>query len=254
MDKLHGYNKHKFIKENLITEDTEFFQYQFSQNTPNPLGPSHGFATDPSLSIYTGQDSPYTDHYSRTIGLINDLKGLIDHFNKDKGSYAVQKFDHFVEDLNSYENLKILRMFQNESNYLDVYISFEFNKQEYFGMFKNFNRPYTKPTLKCELFKSVEYPYINEEYRLKATNFFRKIVNNWFIPKQGLWKNLKEGTILKDSMGSRFPLKANRIVNVKGYNIDENNSPYLILEHKGKEYYLDDNNYYWFNWYFEKID
>jgi len=253
MKYLNEYRKYSWSQANLITEDTEFFQYQFSQNTPNPLGPTHGFAVDPSVSIYTGQDSPYTDYYSRTIGLMNDLKSVIDYVNKDKKGIALQKFDYFVDDIDDYDNLKILRMFQNESNYLDIYISFDFKGEEYFGTYKNWNKPYMTPKLKCELYNSGQYQYINEEYKLKLSNFLRKILNNWFIPKQGLWRNLKEGCVLKDSMGSRIPLKSNIIINVKGYNIDENNSPYLIIEHKDKEYYLDDNNYYWFNWYFEKI-
>lgn len=253
MKYIKEFRKHNYEKEHLITEDTEFFQYQFSQNTPNPLGPTHGFATDPSLSIYTGQDSPYTDHYSRTIGLMNDLKGLIDHFNKNSNGYTVQKYDHFTEDIDNYNNLKILRMFENQSNYLDIYISFEFDEKEYFGVFKNYNKAYEKPKLKCELFKSPEYMYIDEEYILKLTNFFRKILNNWFIPKKGNWKNLKDGLIVNNIMGEKKPIKKNKVVDLKGYNIDENNNPYLILEFDNDEYYLKGNSYYWFQWFFEKF-
>jgi hypothetical protein len=252
MEYLNEYNKHKWINDNLITEDTEFFQYQFSQNMPNPLGPSHGFAVDPSLSIYTGQDSPYTDQYSRSIGLINDLKSLIDFVNKDK-SLALQKYDHFTEDIEIYDNLKILRMFKNQSNYLDIYISFEFDEKEYFGTFENFNRPYNIPKLTTDLYKDVNYRYIDTEYKLKLSNFLRKILNNWFIPKKGLWRNFQPDFLIKNSMGSNFHLKEKHIIDLKGYNIDENNNPYLIIEYKDKEYYIKGNDYYWFQWYFEKI-
>lgn len=252
MKYLNDYNKYKWEKENLLTESTEFFQYQFSQNTPNPLGPSHGFAVDPSTAIYTGQDSPYTDSYSRTIGLIHDLKNLVDFVNKDK-SLALQKFDHFTEDLEKYDNLKILRMFENESNYMDVYISFEFEENEYFGMFKNFNRPYNRSDLKCDLYKDVNYGYINEEYKLKLSNYMRKLLNNWFIPKSGTWRNLKENLKVKDMMGTNSTIKEKHLLDLKGYNIDENNNPYLILNYKDKEYYLKGNSFYWFHWYCEKI-
>lgn len=254
MKHLSNFNKYNWSKDNLITEDTEFFQYQFSQNTPNPLGPTHGFATNPDLSIYTGQDSPYTDHYSRTQGLINDLKGLIDHFYKNSQSIAMQKFDYFTEDIEYYDNLKILRMFENEAGYLDIYISFEFNEQEYFGAFRNFNKPYVKPKFECELFTHNEYSYMNEEYQLKLKNFLRKLLNNWFIPKEGLYKNLKEECMLKDETGNKIPLKKDKTVNVKGYNVDENNMPYLIIEWKNNEYYLGGNDFYWFNWRFENIE
>jgi hypothetical protein len=254
MNHLKEFRKFNYEKYDLIMEDSEFNSYQFGQNTPNPLGPGHGFASDPGLSIYGGADSPYVDLYSRGHGFVNDLKGVIDHINKDNKSIAVQKYDHFVNDIEFYENLKILRLIENESNYLDVFISFEFNETEYFGVYKNFNRPYLKAKLQCELYKEQQYNYINGEYQLKLSNYLRKILNNWFIPKSGIWKNLKEGYLIKDEMGTKTPLKENRFVDVKGYNIDENNNPYIVIEFKNEEYTIGENSYYWFKWYCEKLE
>lgn len=256
MNYIKEFKLFSFEKYDLITEDTEFFQYQFNGGgaTPNPLGPGYGFAADPSVSIYTHADSPYTDLYSRTKGFVNDLKGVIDHIQKGDKSIAVQKFDHFVDDIENYDNLRILRMFENDSNYLDIYISFEFNEEEYFGVYRNFNRPYNRSKLDTELFENSQYGYINEQYKLKLSNYFRKILNNWFIPKKGKWKNLKEGYLVKDDMGTQIYLKKNIIIDVDGYNVDENNNPYIIIDWKGNKYKIKDNNFYWFNWFCEKLD
>lgn len=254
MDNISKFNKYVWEQENLLLTESEFNQYQFSQNGQNPLGPGFGFASDPSLTIYGGQDSPYTDYYSRVTGFVTDLKGVIDHIYKNNKSIADQKMDYFVEDVDYYRDLKILRMLNNESNYLDVYVSYEFNEQEYFGVYKNFNKPYTKAKLNTELFKNREYGYMNEEYQLKLSNYFRKILNNWFIPNKGKWRNLKEGYLMKDDMGNRISLKSKHILEVKGYNIDENQNPYVIVDWKEKKYYINENNYFWFKWYCEFLN
>jgi hypothetical protein len=252
---LNSFKKHNWEKENLLCESSYFNQFSStmgSGNLQSPM-PGYAFATNPSLGIYTGQDSPYVDLYSRTQGFVSDLKSIVDTLNKDKKGITAQKFDYFIEDLEFYDNFKILRILKNDSNYLNVFISFEFNEEEYFGSFKDFNKPYYKPTLNTELFKSGIYPYINEEYKLKLSNYFIKILNNWFIPNSGQWKNLKNGLKLKTQMGNIVKLKENSIFEVIGYNIDDNNNPFIIIEYKEDIYYINNENYYYFKWFCEKI-
>jgi hypothetical protein len=52
-------------------------------------------------------------------------------------------------------------------------------------------------------------------------------------------------------MGRQFFLKEGKIVEVMGFNEDENNDPFIILKIKDQTFYIDKNNFYWFNWRFK---
>jgi hypothetical protein len=252
----------KYLKEftefnincNKIFDSTEFNQYQFGIPIAQPLGPGYGWAVDPQKSIYGAQDSPYTDYYSRRTGLVNDLNDVIDWVYKGKKQIGNPKFDHFIDDIENIENLKILRVNENSHwGLIDVFISFEFNKQEYFGVFKDFNRPYQKPEIRTELFDNHQYRYMDKEYKLKFGNYLYKTLSNWFTPSKGYFKNLKENNRVKNRWGKPQNLKKNAIVEVMNEKIDENNNPFLILKHKEQLYYITGNDYYWFKWRFEKM-
>ena len=250
MEKLFNFNRFKFIKENLIKEDSEFNQYSFGGQGVSPLGPGYGFASDPRMSIFGMQDSPYNDFYSRKTGMINDLMNVI------KKTYKVApndyKFDYFVEDLDDYENIKILRMNENQQMKLDVFISFDFKEKEYFGVFKNFNTEFNKPSFVSELYESNEHAQIDYGYRLKLETYLFKILNNWFIPKKGFYKNLKENNIIRNEFGGNEKLKKDYIVEVLGYKKIDNNLSIDIL-YKKEKYTITGNDFYWFNWRYDKL-
>ena len=260
MKKIWGYNKFNFVTEfmnnnediDLITEDTEFNQYQFGAGNASPLGPGYGFAVDPSLSIYSDRDSPYTDLYSRTSGNVKDLMDVIDFTNGNK-SIADMKFDHFIDDVAKYTNLKILRIAENKSGYMNVYISFDFEENEYFGIYKDYNKPYMKPVLDTELVSNRSRSYMDKEYYMKLDNYLYKILENWFTPKKGFYKNFKDNIILKDTMGQEYHLKKNKTIELLGQYDNENSRPYLELKINGSIYTLSGNNYYYYNYWFEKL-
>jgi hypothetical protein len=143
-------------------------------------------------------------------------------------------------------------MNENNQNLLDIFLSFEFKDEEYFGVFKNYNKSFSKPTFKTELYENMEYPYINKEYKLKLENYLYKVLYNWFIPSKCFYTNLKEDNIIKNEYGQSVKIKKGSIVNVLGYKKDEVDIPYLELMYKDKKYYITENNYFWFNWRFEK--
>lgn len=248
---LINYNKFKFLKEEgeYIKENSIFNQYQMGIE-PTGLGPGYGFASDPTMSIYSDGSSPYVDQYARSSRMVNDISRVM---NDLQGSIISQTApDYFIEDLDEYGNLKILRIFQNYSLKIDVYISFDFYGEEFFGVFKDFNGLKTPPNLNSELFSDPRYPYIDREYYLKLNNYLYKIVYNWFIPEPDEYVNKKDGLILKNDMGDLTEFKENKEFKVVGYNVDSNNNPFIILKHKDKIYYLDKTDYYYFNYWFEK--
>ena len=244
------------ITKFVIFEGSEFNQYNMGAETQNPFGAGYGFATDAGLSIYSDDNNRFQDFYARSAGTTNKLMQIA----KDSGKKLFddprfnRKNDRFLQDSEFYKNLKILRMVENKSLKLDIFVSFEFNEQEIFGVFRSFNG-LTKPPLlyATELFNG-QYPYIDKEYMLKLNNFLYKKLYNWFKPKPGLYINLKDNNIMKDEMGRQLFLKEGKIVEVMGFNEDENNDPFIILKIKDQTFYIEKNNFYWFNWRFKSAD
>ena len=247
----------KYIKKynkNLILEYSEFNQYQLGIDVQNPLGPGYGFASDPSLSIYgTDQDSPYVDYYSRTGGSVSRLNAISKSALSDiDQSILRSKQDNFIDDLDEFTNFKILRIFKNDSYHLDIFLSFYFGDEEFFGVFRDFDFS-TNPQFKTEMYSDIRYNYIDKEYRLKLSKYFENILNNWFRPKKEIYKVLKEECPVKDEMGTIKYLKKNSNIIIKGVDYEKDGNPYIIMTQNDKKYYLKGTNYFYFNYWFEEI-
>ena len=243
-------------KKQLIKESSEFNQYQLGiDNAVNSLGPGYGFSTDSSLSIYSPDSNPYVDMYARNAGTTSRLMQIIKQVSKEMMDDHIftRKSDRFLEDIDEYKNIKILRIFANENLKLNVYISFDFMENEFFGVFRNFNASYTKPTFDTELLTDQRFTYIDKEYYLKLNQYIYKLVYNFFIPEAGMYKNLKENCVVKDESGQLKYIKEGKIVEVMGYNTDENNDPYIPLEIEGKKFNITGNNYFYFKYWFDPI-
>jgi hypothetical protein len=252
--KILKYSKYSFLNDCKLDEGSEFLQYQFGLE---PMGTQGGggqyaFAQDPSLSYSNYQDSPFCDFYARQSGLVANLdqaakqsRGQMSIFNNDNS---------FLEDVGEYKNLKILRIFENNILKLDVYISFDYNENEFFGVFRNFNG-IAKPKLESELYHDPNYKFrFDSEYKLRLGNFFYKKLEKWFIPNKGLYKNMKNENRVKDTMGKLYEMQSNQVVEVLGYNMNSDNKPYIILKYKDKTYHVEGNDYYYFKWRFQKLN
>jgi hypothetical protein len=254
--KVLKYSTYSFFNNvNLISEGSEFLQYQFGIE---PMGTQGGggqfaFAQDPHSSYYNYQDSPYVDFYARQSGLVANLNQVMKNV-RGQTNLIYKDSNPFLEDINLYKNLKILRIFENNNLKLDLFLSFTYDDKEYFGAFKNFNG-LSKPKFESELYYEPDYQYrFDSEYRLKLGNFFYKKFEKWFIPDKGLYKNMKNENRVKDNMGKLYQMQANQVVEVLGYNINTDNKPYIILKHKNKTYHVENNDYYFFKWRFEKLN
>jgi hypothetical protein len=97
------------------------------------------------------------------------------------------------------------------------------------------------------------YPYMDQFYFLKLSNYLKNVINKWFIPKKGEYKNLKKDNLVKNSMGSYESIPYNSKIQALGVNIDNNNKSYIVIKYKDNKYTINGNDYYYFNYYFEKI-
>jgi hypothetical protein len=248
----------EYIKktEGKLYEGSEFNQYQMNLDQGmSSFGAGYGFATDPGLSIYSPDSNPYVDMYARQAGTTNHLMQVIKQVTNDMANDHVfaRKSDRFLEEIDDYKNIKILRIFENENLKLNIYISFDFQDQEFFGVYRNFNSSYTKPTFDTELLGNPAFNYIDKEYYLKLNQYIYKLVYNFFIPEKGMYKNLKQNCVLKDETGQIKFLEEDRIVEVLGYNTDENNNPYIVLKIQDKKFNITGNNYFYFKYRFEPV-
>jgi hypothetical protein len=250
------YNKYNFILENfpedMLKESTEFGDMQMGQLS-NPLGPGYGFAQDPSLSIYSDDSSPYIDNYQRLSRTVQDLARVMKSlYGAGAVSISKHKLDYFLEDVEDFQNLKILRIFVNQRLELDVFISFSFMEEEFFGVYRNFNGM-DKPKLDTDLFSDPRFSYIDNEYRLKASNYFYKILYNWFIPSPGDYKVLTDELEVKNSLGENYIIKKGKTITVKGYNTDADDNAFLMLIYRDDIYKIIGNNFYFFKYWCKKI-
>jgi hypothetical protein len=253
--KVLSYNKYKFLLDNypieFLKESSEFAQSQMNQ-VSNPLGPGYGFAKDPSMSIYSDDVNPYIDNYARLSQIVADLGRVMKELQGPISTSFKNKVDYFLEDVEEYQNLKILRIFENTNLKLDVYISFDFMEEEFFGVFRNFNG-INEPKLDSDLFSDPRFTYINKEYYIKLKNYIYKILYNWFIPAPGDYKILSDELKMKNSMGQNVKIKKNATIYVKGYNTDANNDPFLMIRYKDDIYEIGKNDYFFFKYRTEKL-
>ena len=251
--KVLKYSRYSFLNNSLL-EGSEFLQFQFGIE---PMGTAGGggnyaFAQDPRMS-YNIQDSPYTDFYARQSGLVANLNQIVKN-TRTQSDLIYKDTNAFLEDINLYKNIKILRIFENNNLKLDVFISFDYDGNEYFGAFKNFNG-LSRPKFESEVFYEPEYQYrFDSPYKLKLGNFFYKKLEKWFIPEKGIYKNLKNENRVKDSMGKLFEMKSEQVIEVLGYNMTADNKPYVIIKVHDHTYHVENNDYYYFKWRFQKLN
>jgi len=251
--------KIQYLRQNHLKESSEFNQYQMGTDNSfggGSLGPGYGFATDPGLSIYSPDSNPYVDLYARTAGTTSRLMQIIKQVSKEMldDHVFIRKTDRFLEDIDEFTNLKILRIFKNENLKINIYISFDFMEKEFFGVFRNFNSINNKPTFDTELLTDPQFSYIDKEYYFKLNQYFYKLIYNYFIPEPGKYVNLKKNLVIKDEYGAFKYVDEGKIIEVIGYNTNENNEPYIILEIQDKTFTITGNDYFYFKYWLEPVD
>ena len=65
---------------------------------------------------------------------------------------------------------------------------------------------------------------------------------------------MKNKNKVKNDIGQLFEINENQVVEVLGYNMNTNNKPYVIIKVKDKTYHVENNDYYYFKWRFEKLN
>ncbi len=225
--------------------------YEFTQfmNTKGQDSNLQGtFVTDPALTF-----DPYTKHLIDNVAankmLMDTMRSIMntsDYFDTFFSSQS-DKFFHIDE-------LKIQRI--SKANFtIDIYFSFIFNGDEYFGYVKNYNTP--NPIIKCELYTKYSKIF-TKEFGIKFNGMLLKAFNSFFLIQNGKYKVLKSVPIINIITGDISYTKINSIIDVKNCT---NNIIFIIINNTNavghpegcNTYKITNLDYYYFNYFFQKI-
>jgi hypothetical protein len=147
------------------------------------------------------------------------------------------------------EKLKIIHLFKDEnSNTIDLFIEFKFRENDttYFGKFSNWG------AFNNVIFKS-NFLTQSEIYNKKVEAVLKRTILKWFEPALGDYKLINTSCRTWDSMGNLFFLKEN--VRIKVIDVQlENTKPMIHLKIGDKFRYITDADYWYFKWWFVKIE
>lgn len=147
---------------------------------------------------------------------------------------------------NDIKNIKILRIFPSADIYYNVYFSFELEENEYYGVIKKIN--HSEPTLSSEIFKDVTV-FGSKEWVIRIKGNLIKTIKNWLDVSKGEYQSLKEIEVIDKLTGELILLPEKCKIEVLG-TFDNT----INISHEDREYDLKNSNYYYFNYYFEKLN
>lgn len=209
----------------LILEYNEFTG-KIQQNLP---------ATDRGLSLNTFD--VFKNDVTQAMIRLNLLMSNALAGSKETNGYVTEQVP---------TDLKVLRIFKNDSFGLNLYFSFVINNIEYFGMIENINRPNT--VFKTEAFRSPNLEQ-TREWQIRIKGIILKTIKEWFSPERGKYIALKDITCLSTTTGKELIIEKNRKVEVIG---SSENTIYVLFNNIKAA--ITDEDYYYFNYYFNKID
>ena len=218
----------------LIREFTEFTLQRFDSDPTAQVK-----ASDPSLS-----QGAFDTHIANVVSNTVRLNDIMNQIKSTNNIYLHSK-GKIVDGLDV-KNLKIQRMFPSSSNVdVDVYISFEFQGKEYFGVIKNLKN---NPQFTSELFKNTNL-FTNKEWFIKIKGLIIKTIKQWLvIPPNTEWKALKEITCVDRQDGNLVIINENDVVEVLRTLDDK-----IIIKIEDFICELRDKNFFYFNYWFERV-
>lgn len=227
----------KYIKKYNAYRILEFTEFNVRRFNPDVSGVSPN-VNDPDL----GMDS-YDQHASNVLSATRKLNSILATLNNSGFIYSVT--NNRLIDGQEISDIKIQRMYQNGSGYLDVYITFVICDKEYFGVIKNFDS--LNPEVKTEAF--IDNSLIkSKEWIIRTKGLLIKCVKKWMEIERGEYLSLKDILVTGTLNGNLYTLKSGSKIKVlKCYDNK------LIIDFKGTECLMDGLNYFYFNWWFEKI-
>lgn len=217
-----------------FNEMTEFTSQRFTQDSSgSPMS-----INDPQLSM----DS-YDQHRSGVISSMRRLNDIMNSLTNTGYIFSVGSSKYLSGQ--EIKNIKIQRMYPNGANNLDVYLTFEILDKEYFGVIKNFDT--INPEIKSEVFTDGSL-VISKEWIIRTKGLLLKCVKMWMNIEKGDYVCMKDILVTSTITGELYNLrKSKKIKVIKCYDNK------IIAHLDNNECLIDGVNFYYFNWWFEKV-
>jgi hypothetical protein len=219
----------------LILEFTEFNNMRLN----NDSVPQSTHVDNPQLSM--GNYNRFQANLNNSLNRLNDLYKNV---SMTTTGYNL-KSGNTIE-LKDIKNIKILRIYPKDDIYLNVYFTFELDKTEYYGVIKKINS--TNPKLSSEIFKDINI-YKTREWQIRVEGNLIKAIKKWLSPSIGKYVSLKEIDASDQKTGNLILIPVNSTVNLIRSSKDE-----ILIEFENNIYKLTNKNFYYFNYYFQKLE
>ena len=224
-------------KNYLILEISEFNHQRMNpDNMPMAM-----HVDNPELSM-----DAFDKHIDNIRSSNIKLNGILNTLASTGGVFNIGKDK--MEDALDIKNLNILRMYPSNDINLDVYISFEIsNSEPYYGVIKNFMDP--NPVVYSEAFRDPNL-VASKEWIIKVKGLLTKTIKQWMIIEPGEYQALKDINCVTEDTGELAEVKAKGKFDVIR-NFDDTK---IIINVNGTDCALKGLNFYYFNYWFKKLD
>lgn len=217
------------MKSNIIKNFLEFTNESITNGLP----------TDSSLSV--NQSDRNQQQYIASLSRLNSILSNI--WSSIHGDGYLSNYD---TDEQKVTDLVILRIYPKQNINLNVYVTFKVLDKEYYGVIENFTDK--NPNFKSEVFKDPEL-YVTKEWRIKTSGIIIKAIRNWMVPDKGIYKAMKDIQCRNSVTGNMEYIK--QYENVEVLKSFDNK---ILIKKNTDTLQLSDFNYYYFNYWFEKVD
>ena len=216
----------------------EFSEFNFMRLNGDTI-PQAMHVDNPQLSLdgYDRFDQHIKNAFNRLNSIYRDIA-------KTKSGFDLRK--QTLIDVYDINKIKILRIYTKEDIFYDVYISFEIQDKEYYGVLRKL-----KSKQQEFLSEAFSDPYLNLSYEwiIRAKGNIIKTIKNWLIAPEGKYKALSEQYFTCKETGKMFYLKKGDIFNVLVSNEESH-----TIEYKGVTGELNGRFYIYFNYYNEPLN
>ena len=219
----------------LILEYTEFNLQRFNPDTSSPA------IAVPDKQLSLNAFDKHEDIVRQAIAKIGAITGAL----SSTAAYQNLKSKLSLES-QDVKSIRIIRITKSNNLNYDVYISYNVNETEYWGVVKNI---LNNPELVSEIFKDNTLVQ-TKEWVIKIKGVIIKLIKNWLKPQFGKFKLINNEIICYSSItGKMLKLKKDVIIEVlKAYDGK------IIFEYEKDQYTLIGDNFIYFNYWFEKIN
>lgn len=147
-------------------------------------------------------------------------------------------------------------MIRNESGTLDIFLTFEIDEEEYYGVFWGYGNSMA-PEFVSEIQRLPMLAYAKDKYA-RLQGYILRTIEKWFEDLDGSYELKADGVVAYDDMGQDFLLKKGVKVVYLDSNLDPNYRHIKVRvkvgKNKVKDLKIKGLDVFFFKYWFETVD